>query len=250
MHDDDGLLAAPEAAASSRFKQRLGLYALCAFAVAGLIVLFELRHPFEILAMISAGRASLHALVSTLGFWAPVLFVLAYAGLMVLIWVPSWPCSMMGGFLFGTAAGTVYSLIGATLGAVAAFALARSGLAQRISQRNPLFRRLQVGFQRDALEYVVALRLLPVMPFGIIHVAAAVFGVPLGIFTLGTILGMIPCVLIYAALGADVDRIAAAGGRIDAATLTDSRVLVPLFALAALALVPVAIRRIREWCGR
>jgi uncharacterized membrane protein YdjX (TVP38/TMEM64 family) len=228
----------------------LSLYALCAVAIAGLVVLFQLRHPNDILAEVSAGRTRLHGLVASLSIWGSVLFILAYAALMTLIWIPSWPCSMIGGFLFGAAFGSVYSLIGSTLGAVVAFELARSGLAHRISHENPLFRRLHAGFQRDAFEYVIALRLLPVMPFGIIHVAAAVFGVPLRIFTIGTAIGMVPCIVIYSLLGTDLDRIAASGQRVDAATLTDSRVLVPLFALAALALVPIVIRRIRERYAR
>lgn len=252
MHDDDAFAEAQRASTSAPFTGPAGLYTLCALALAGLVVfvLFEVRNPSEIFAGLTTGRARLHALVASLGLWGPLLFTLGFAALMLLIWVPTWPCSLIGGFLFGTAFGTGYSLVGSTLGAVAVFALARSGLAHRIPRWHPLLRRLHAGFQRDALEYVIALRLLPVMPFGIVHVAAAAFGVPLRIFTLGTFVGMIPFVLIWAALGADLDQIAASGKRIDIGTLASSRVLLPLFALAALALVPVAIRRIRERLAR
>jgi uncharacterized membrane protein YdjX (TVP38/TMEM64 family) len=165
---------------------------------------------------------------------------------MVLIWVPSWPCTMIGGFLFGPVLGFGYSLIGSTAGAVAAYGLARTGLAHRVSRRYALVRRLHDGFARDALQYVIVLRLIPVMPFGIIHVAAAMFRVPLGTFVLGTVIGMIPCIAIYAVLGAQLDRIAAEGGHVNAATFLDVHVWGPLLALAALALAPTVVRWLRK----
>jgi len=235
-----------EIRAPATFGRTIALAVLCVCAVAGALVLFEIRDPNELLVRIAQGRAAIHAHADGLGPWAPAVFVLGYAILMVLIWVPSWPCSMLGGFLFGALGGSVYSLAGSTLGAVAAYGLSRSGLAHRLSQQNPLLRRLRDGFHRDALEFIVALRIMPVMPFGIVHVAAAMFKVPLGTFTLGTAIGMIPCVAIYALLGTELDRLAQQGRRVDATAFADARVWGPLLALAALALVPVAVRRLRS----
>lgn len=246
MHEQDTRVERPTVDKGSALRSTLGLSVLCALAIVGVIALVEVRDPSALLAQLSQGRTELHGFVTRLGVWAPIAFIAAYAALMLLIWFPSWPCSMMGGFLFDAAGGTIYSLVGSTIGAVVVFELARAGLADRRSLQHPIVRRLDMGFQRDALEYVVALRVMPVMPFGIVHVAAGAFHVPLRTFTIGTAIGMIPCVLIYALLGADLDRIFAKGGHVSATTFLSPAVFGPLFALAALALVPVAVRRLRE----
>jgi uncharacterized membrane protein YdjX (TVP38/TMEM64 family) len=246
MNDENWPLASAAAVKRPTLGSTLGLVALCVLAVTGVVVLVEYGNLPKILDELSAGRAHLHSLVATLGFWAPVIFIIAYAALMLLIWVPSWPCTVIGGFLFGTVEGTICSLIATTLGAVGVFELARAGLAQRLPRSHPLMRRLDAGFRRDALEYVIALRVMPVIPFGIIHVAAAAFGISLRVFTLGTVIGMLPCVLIYSFLGEDLDQVLANGGHLTVADFLSLRVMAPLFALAALALVPIAVRRFRE----
>jgi uncharacterized membrane protein YdjX (TVP38/TMEM64 family) len=83
------------------------------------------------------------------------------------------------------------------------------------------------------------------MPFGVIHVASAAFGVPLRTFTTGTAIGMVPCVFLYGLLGAQLARVAAAGKTLDVATFVNPSVGVPLFGLAALALIPALIREVR-----
>jgi uncharacterized membrane protein YdjX (TVP38/TMEM64 family) len=219
-------------------------------AAAGVLVLFEIRNPSRIISALSEGQGHLHVLVAKLGFWGPLLFMAGYCALMLMIWVPSWPCTLIGGFLFGPVPATIYSLIATTLGAMGVFALARSGLAHRIALESPFLRKLDAEFKRNAFEYVVALRILPIVPFGIVHVAAAVLGVSLRVFTLGTIVGMVPGIIIYAILGADLDRIAAAGQALDATTFLKPNVIGPLFALAALIVVPILVRRFRALRSR
>jgi uncharacterized membrane protein YdjX (TVP38/TMEM64 family) len=202
-------------------------------------------NPKQILVELSKERALLHAFVLQHSILAALIFVGAYAALMLLIWIPAAPCTIIGGLLFGVRLGVPYSVISSTLGAIGVFALGKSALGERISQNNALLYRLKDGFQKDALAYVAALRLMPAMPFGIIHVAAAYFDVPFSSFVLGTVLGMIPCIVIFSVLGVGLDSLIARGGGLNAQVFLKPDVVVPLTALAALALAPALIRRLR-----
>ena len=59
------------------------------------------------------------------GIWAPVLFVLLQALQVIVAPIPGEVTGVLGGFLFGEWYGLLYSLVGMTLGSVAAFAIGR-----------------------------------------------------------------------------------------------------------------------------
>jgi uncharacterized membrane protein YdjX (TVP38/TMEM64 family) len=69
--------------------------------------------------------AALAAFVHGFGVWAPVAYVLLQAAQVVLAPVPGQVVGFAGGYLFGAVPGTVYSLVGLTLGSAVAFWLAR-----------------------------------------------------------------------------------------------------------------------------
>jgi uncharacterized membrane protein YdjX (TVP38/TMEM64 family) len=217
------------------------------FAILGVCALIWLwnHRTGKLFADLLMYHQQIHAFASDHVLVAPAAFILAYAGLMLLIWIPSWPCTVLGGFLFGATLGIPCSLAGSTLGALGVFALGRSAWGRRLSVRNPLLQKIRHGLSRDAFAYVAALRLMPVMPFGIVHVAAAYFEVPLPAFTLGTMVGMVPCIVIYSLLGADIDLLASRGAVFNMAALMHPNVLVPLSGLAALAVVPAVLRQVR-----
>ena len=65
--------------------------------------------------------------IDALGPWAGAVFVLVYAAASVLL-LPVWILTVAAGAVFGVARGSVLVLLGATLGAMASFTLARTGL--------------------------------------------------------------------------------------------------------------------------
>ena len=71
---------------------------------------------------------SIEPALRALGIWAPIGFIVIYASATVLFFSGAL-LSLAGGALFGPVWGTVWNLAGATLGATAAFLLARTLLA-------------------------------------------------------------------------------------------------------------------------
>ena len=136
--------------------------------------------------------------------------------------------------------------VGATLGAVAVFLAARTAFGDVLRRRaGPLLRKLQDGLQQDALSYLLVLRLIPLFPFWLVNIAPAVFGVSLRVYTVATLIGILPATIIYCSVGAglgallDEDLDLASLGRI----ILEPQYILPLLGLALLSLLPIGYRR-------
>ena len=151
------------------------------------------------------------------------------------------------GFLFGPWLGAALSAAGATLGAVALFLAARTAFRDLFRARvGKRLKALEAGFARDDVAYLLFLRLLPAFPFWLTNVVAALLGMKLHRFALGTLIGIAPGTLVYASLGAGFGAMFAAGETPTFAMVFEPRLLLPLLGLAVLALLPLAYRRLRK----
>jgi uncharacterized membrane protein YdjX (TVP38/TMEM64 family) len=192
-----------------------------------------------------------------------VVAMVGYVGLYIVFVALSLPCalflSVTGGFLFGTFAGGLAVLVGATAGATILFLTARGAGEYVVRCGGPRLQKIAAGFCADAFSYLLFLRLVPLFPFFLVNLAAALVGVRLLTFVLATALGMIPATFIFASLGAGLDSVIAAqeaayqtclaSGRgdcrldFDPGTALTPQLLAALAALGLLALVPVVVRR-------
>jgi uncharacterized membrane protein YdjX (TVP38/TMEM64 family) len=125
----------------------------------------------------------------------------------------------------------------------------RRALARIVRRSGPTAQRLTAGFRRDALSYLLVLRLVPLFPFWLVNLAAATAGLPLQRYVVGTFVGIIPATFIYASLGEGIGAVIAEGRRADFGLLLRPPVLLPLLGLAILALLPVVYRRWRSAGG-
>ena len=152
--------------------------------------------------------------------------------------------TVAGGLLFGTILGGVLSVTGATVGAAILLVVVRSAFARTLErQRHRIPKQVQTRLQRDGFSYLLAIRLLPVFPFWIINLAAAVAGIRLAVFVPATFLGIAPASFILSSIGAGVGSILAEGKTPDLSVLFSARILLPLLGLAALSLLPALLRR-------
>jgi uncharacterized membrane protein YdjX (TVP38/TMEM64 family) len=169
--------------------------------------------------------------------------------------------SILGGFLFGWVVSAPATIVAATLGAIVVFKIVGTSLGSAIAERaSPFLERLRSGFGRDAFSYLLFLRLVPLFPFFAVNAVAGLLNIPLSTFILATGLGIIPASFIFAYLGSGFDAVidgemqrwrdcAAGGGgascklEFDPASLLTSQMIAALLLLAALALVPIVIRR-------
>jgi len=200
------------------------------------------------------------------------LAVLAYVAIYVAAATLSLPCgvamSVAGGLLFGWLVGTVAAVVGATLGATMVFLIARTAVGNAFCERaGPWLARLSQGFQKDALLYMLFLRLVPAFPFWFVNLAPAVLGVPLRTFVLGTFLGIIPATLAFASTGAGLDSVIMAAKSeyaacvalqglekcrltIHASSFFTRELAQALILIGVVAVIPVVIKNVKKWRKR
>ena len=170
--------------------------------------------------------------------------------------------TLFGGFLFGGLIGGAATVIGATIGAVILFTIAKSAFGGHLTRwAGPLAEKLAAEFRADGFHYLLFLRLVPVFPFVLINLVAAIVGLRLRTFVAATAIGIIPGTFTFAFLGAGLDSVIRAQGAIYNACLASGRtdckldfdfkaavtpeLLGALAALGVLALIPVVVKRIR-----
>ena len=220
-----------------------------AVLAAGLAAVFALGLDEHLtLAALAEHRVALTTFVADWGAVAVLAYVLVYA-LAVALSVPgATVLTVAGGFLFGTLVAAACAVIGATLGAVAVFLAARTALGDLLRRRaGPWIGRLERGFREHAFSYMLFLRLVPLFPFWLVNLVPAFLGVPLGVYTLATLIGIVPGALVYASVGNGLGAVLEAGGTPDLSTVLSAEVVLPMLGLAVLALLPVAVR---WWKGR
>lgn len=231
----------PAAAARPAWRRWLPLALLLAGTAGGLAWLAAEGIGFQ---TVADHRAWLLAQVEENGLLAGLLLFAAY----VLVTALSLPLgsllTVVAGFLFGTVAGSLWVIAGATLGSIAIFLAARSALHDSLAARaGPWLKRMEAGFREDALSYLLVLRLLPVFPFWLVNLVPALLGVPLGTYVLGTALGIVPGTVVFASLGSGLGMILDRGETPDFGLLLEPGILLPLLGLSVLALLPVAYKR-------
>lgn len=108
----------------------------------------------------------------------------------------------MSGFLFGTAAGTVYVLVAATLGATIAFVVIRFFIGSRLQERYATkLAPLNAAFAKHGIWYLLIVHIIPGIPFVLITLFAALTRVSIYNFIWTTALGIIPGTFLYAFIG-------------------------------------------------
>lgn len=211
--------------------------------LAGVVYLTGL-HRYLTFQMLAEHREMLLAKVAEWGFMAPLLFICIYIVVAALSIPGATYMTLFGGFLFGTLLGTVYNLVGATLGATIVFLSARSAFGDLLQRRaGPFLKRVEGGFRADAVSYLLVLRLVPLFPFWLVNLVPGLFGMSLSAYVLCTFFGMMPGSLVYTSVGAGLGKILDSGQMPDFWIVFEPHILVPLVALGLLALVPVVYKR-------
>lgn len=221
----------------------LGL--LIAASAAALLAIWQ--HGAIDFAMVSRHSLWLQAQVQARPLLSGLILFVLYAAVTALSLPLATLLTVVAGYLFGVAVASLWVVAGATLGSLAVFLAARGVLHDTLMARaGPWVKRMESGFKEDALSYLLVLRLLPIFPFWLVNLVPALLGVGLWTYVTATALGIVPGVVVYAALGNGLGEVLARGEEPDLAIVVDPAVLLPMLGLALLALLPVAWKRWRR----
>lgn len=148
--------------------------------------------------------ADVEGYVQGLGSMGPLVVALGYTISTVLL-IPGSAISIGAGTLFGLKTGFVIVLVGANLGALSAFVLARTLLRRKVAhwmEKYPKCRSLDRAIARQGFRMVFLLRLSPAFPFTLLNYALGLTGVRAGAYVLANLLGMLPGMFLYVYIGA------------------------------------------------
>ena len=205
--------------------------ALLVVLVAGLALAFANREQFS--------QEALQQWLAAAGWWAPIVFIAIYAAGTVLF-LPGSVLTLAAGALFGILPGALYSLIGATLGAVLAFLVARHLAGAWVTQKTGgRLKQLIEGVEAEGWRFVAFVRLVPLFPFNVVNYALGLTRSPLGADALASAVCMLPGALAYAWLG-HAGRAALAG---DANAIRNG--MLALAVAAALMFLPRLVRQFK-----
>jgi uncharacterized membrane protein YdjX (TVP38/TMEM64 family) len=137
--------------------------------------------------------------VRGLGPWAAVVFIALYATATV-AWVPGSLLTLASGAIFGLGRGTLFTLVGATLGASLAFLISRYVARSALERRIGSDRRMAVmdeAIGREGGKLVFLLRLSPAFPFSVMNYALGLTAVRFRDYVLASATGMVPGTFMY-----------------------------------------------------
>jgi len=152
---------------------------------------------FEMLSVANLDR--LDAWFDSLGWWAPVVFVLLWVAATV-FFLPGLILTIAGGLIFGAVWGAVWTTIGANAGAAAAFLIGRyaaRGSVERMVEKNGRLRKIDEGVRRHGWRMLMITRLVPVFPFNIQNYIYGLTDIPLKTYVAVTLPCMLPATLAY-----------------------------------------------------
>ena len=214
---------------------------------AGLIAFFALGfHQYLTLDLLKENRVALAQWVAHHNTQAAALFVLAYIVVAAFSLPIAALVSIAGGYLFGIVDGTIWIVVGATIGSAILFLAAKSALGDPLRARfADRIKAMEEGFRANAVSYLLLLRLVPLFPFWLVNLAAAFTGVSLGTFLITTAVGIIPGAFVFASIGNGLNALFDAGQNPDLSLvglLSRPDFYIPIVGFTLLSLIPIAYR--------
>lgn len=176
--------------------------------------------------------------ILALGLWGPLAVIGLMTAAIVFSPAPSAPIALAAGAAYGHSWGTVYVVIGAQLGAMIAFGLARllgrAAIARWIGRRPALGR---LGSQNTLMAVVLVSRLVPFISFDVVSYAAGLTPLTTLRFAVATMVGILPASFALTHFGDEM------------ATGEAGRIAISVLLLGGLTLLPLAAKLVMKWRG-
>jgi len=158
-----------------------------------------------------------------------LIFTFSYCFLIVCNFPIASLLSLIGGFLYGTWIGGIGIIIGGTLGSFIVFLLAKSFfhdyITKKLLHKYPFINQY---FQKNELELMFLIRLIPGIPFFAQNLILAGLGGKRVKFLFTTLLGLSPWAMIFASIGQGLEVIFIEGQALSFALIAKPEYLIPL----------------------
>lgn len=150
-------------------------------------------------------QSSIQATISELGIYGPLIIILLISVAIIISPLPSAPIALVSGVLYGHTLGTIYIVIGSTIGALSAFIISRKlGYNFFKKKFNFNFTVKIASSQNILMIFVFVTRFAPFISFDVISYAAGLTNLTMLRFFIATLLGIIPISFTLAHIGSEL----------------------------------------------
>lgn len=215
---------------------------IVALCIVALIVMIRISGLHELLTfeMLRQCRNQLLSITEQNYFLTAGIFIIIYIAVVALSIPGAAALSLTAGFLFGFW-GVIYVNIGATIGAILAFLVARYLISDWLQTR---YAEKLASFNKEIAEngynYLLTLRLIPVFPFFLVNIFAGITRIPLATYAWTTIVGIAPASLVFIYAGRQL-------GNIDKPEdILSWQILLAFVLFGLLALSPVFLKKLMK----
>lgn len=171
----------------------------------GILILFLIcivATAVGVLLLADIDQKQLETWLKQAGIWAPLIYILLYTVGTILI-LPSTPLNLSGGAIFGVGWGTMWTTVAAVIAAVVAFAFTRTAGREVVAKKFAgKWEAMDAEIRQGGLFYMFAIRLLPIIPYGLVNFAAGLTSIRFKDYFIGTLLGTVPGILPFVMMGA------------------------------------------------
>lgn len=191
----------------------------------GVLAVPELREAFS--AAIRGDHDAVREEIGGLGAWGPLL-ILALTLIHAVVFYPAEIVNAAAGYAYGFWPALALVMVGWVLSGLICFAIGRS-VARPLLDRwlgEERFERIEAAIERGGPALLLAMRLVPILPFSIVSYAAGAARVPAWRFAWTTAVGYLPITAIFVYFGT----------RLESISLTDPLILIGAAAIVALLL--------------
>lgn len=198
---------------------------LAGIAAMALVVLLVEPLRDSVSALIQGDHDEVRNQIDELGFWGPVL-ILGLSVLHAIVFYPAEIVDAAAGFAYGFFPALALMMLGWLLNGLVCWAIGQS-IARPLLDRwfgEERFERIERSIERGGPTLLIAMRLIPILPFSIVSYAAGAARVPLGRFIWTTAVGYLPITALSVYFGT----------RLEDVSLTDPLVIGSGLALLAL----------------
>ena len=190
-----------------------------------------------------------HGLISGFideNYFLSFVICISFIALSISLMGPITPVCILSGFYFGLSGGIVISIIGETIGALIVFLYARyffkSYLLNKLGSR---FNSFKEGFNKNAISYLLFIRVIGGVPFGIQNLLPAIFDMKLRDYLIATLFGVIPWAYILSSIGNGIGDIVEAK-EFDSSMLFNLNYFLPILFIGLIVLLPVVFKFLKK----
>jgi uncharacterized membrane protein YdjX (TVP38/TMEM64 family) len=179
--------------------------------IAAMAVIVILVEPLRdsVAAALQGDHDEVRNQIDELGFWGPVL-ILGLAVLHAIVFYPAEIVDAAAGFAYGFFPALALMMFGWLLNGLVCWAIGQS-IARPLLDRwfgEERFERIERSIERGGPTLLIAMRLIPILPFSIVSYAAGAARVPLGRFLWTTAVGYLPITALSVYFGTRLEDVA------------------------------------------